>query len=245
MKVKSEPKSPVSFETEAVDLNNNSASSPTRRKFSETAEDEPASMDKYAPKSPKRRSPLGKVANVPEELIDILQRIFPHQSRAILELIMRSSENDLVRAIESLVPDANHQQRYPTVISVRGNGGPFFPFSGQEDDGRRSAFSPIGKNGLYLSNSHKKGVRSLSAFQPVHPYSRTDINPPVQEHFKIPPHVHPYGFNRHASTALLSLSNTKHVPVTSEYGGKFCDDCGFGVKSGDKFCSECGKKLQS
>lgn len=249
MKVKSEPKSPVSFEREAVvDLNNNCESSPTKqkRKLSDTAEDEP-STDEYGPKSPKQRSPISKVADVPEESIEILQRIFPHQSRAILELIMRSSDNDLVRAIESLVPDGNARQHYPTVVSVRGYGGPFVPFSGQEDDGRRSAFSPIGKNGLYLSNSHKKGSRSLSAFQPVHSYTRTDVtpSPSVQEHFKMPPHVHPYGYNRHASTALLSLSNAKHVPVTSSHGGKFCDDCGFGIKGGDKFCSECGKKLQS
>ncbi|XP_031567321.1 doublesex- and mab-3-related transcription factor A2-like [Actinia tenebrosa] len=249
VKVKSEPKSPGSFERETVDLNNNCDSSLTKqkRRFSETTTEDEPSTNKYSRISPKQRSPVSsKVADVPEESIEILQRIFPHQSRAILELIMRSSENDLVRAIESLIPDGSTHHPYPTVVSVRGYGRQIVPYPPTEDNGRRSAFSPIGKNGLYLTNSQKKGARSLSAFHPVHPYTRPDATPaPVQEHFKIPsPHIHPYGYNRHASTALLSLSSAKHVPVTPEQG-KFCDVCGFGVNGGDKFCSECGKKLQS
>jgi hypothetical protein len=250
--VKAEPVSPVSYEEEheTIDINNNcedTTSTKQKRKFSDTTESEPI-KDEYSPKTPKQRSPISKPAiDVSNGYIEVLQRIFPYQSRAILELIMRSSENDIVKAIESLVPDTKNYPPYPSVVSVRSFGTPFTPYPrSQEDEGRRSAFSPITKNGLYIGNSHKNNVHSLSAFQPVHPYSRTDVNPaPIPEHFKLPIHAPPYGYNRHASAALLSLSNAKHMPVTSEQGGMFCNHCGFGINGGDKFCSECGKLLFS
>lgn len=157
---------------------------------------------------------------------------------------MRSSDNDVAKAIESLVPEGKNNQlpgTFPTVVSVRGLSAPYNygPYR-HEEEGRKSAFSPITKNGVYV----KKNGGPISAFQPIHqPYTRSEVSPTYTEHFKYPAIQSPQ-YNRNATAALLSLSSAKHMHVQGEQRPTMhCSHCGFKINLGDKFCSECGKCL--
>ena len=242
VKIKTEPTSPVSFEED-----NSTSDSSRKRSASEMSEGEMSSES-----SPQLRqvfSPL-KEDQAFKSSMELLQRIFPQQSRAILELILKASEEDVVRAIESLLPENNNNNTIlSSLVSSRA---PFV--AGSET---KSAFSPIAKSGPYLHpgnlpahgpcirSPNEKSPRTPSAFQPVHTYSPNEISPSIPDRFHFPA-VSRYFYTHPATTALLSL-NAVQQPNTSPQGppqgSKYCAHCGFGIKTGDKFCCECGKCL--
>ena len=182
--------------------------------------------------------------------LELLQRIFPHQSRAILELILGACEVDVVRAIESLLPE-NNPRTFTSPLALRSyRSGPLMSCDGNP----KSAFSPIAKSPSYLHPgtflAHAQHVKSpsdkspsaSSAFQPVHAYSPSDLSPSVSDRFQFPV-VAGYFFNRPASSALLSLNSSQQKTGTAAPSCKFCAHCGYASKVGDKFCSECGKTV--
>lgn len=243
--VKTEPPSPHEddHETNPTDHNNNDETPVTsnKRAFSDMNADEPSHTESQ-PKTSRTRSPVSKIN---DSSIDMLQRIFPQQSRAVLELIMRSSDNDVVKAIESLIPDGiNHSSNPPSVVSIQSFASPYGTYNSHPEERHKSAFSPITKNGVCL----KKSGGQVSAFQPIHqPYSRAEVSPTAAiypDHFNYPVAVKSPQYARHASAALLSLSSSKHMHIQGEQRPTIhCSHCGFKINIGDKFCSECGKCL--
>lgn len=240
LRVKTEPQSPHDTDHETIPTdNNNNVDKPIiklNKRILDTNDDEQSQSDKHR-KTSRSRSPVSKIN---DRSIDMLQRIFPQQSRAVLELIMRSSENDVVKAIESLIPEGSHHVgnvNFPTMVNVRSVAAPYEAYS-QLEERHKSAFSPITKNGVCL----KKAEGPVSAFQPIRQqYNRPQVSPTsiYQDHFKYPAH-----YNRHASTALLSLSSAKHIHIQGEHRPTMhCSHCCFKINLGDKFCSECGKCL--
>lgn len=251
VRVKAEPKSPKEYDRDSssvVDRNNNENVSSERKKrsFSDINDNEP-NNDEQLPKTPRARSPISKPTDVSSSSIDLLQRIFPHQSRAVLELIMRSSGNDVVKAIESLIPDEAGRNFSPTFPVSARNLATSYAGHNSKDDGRKSAFSPIAKSGNCVKTRNINNPQ-LSPFQPVHQtYACPDVSPTYLEHFKYPVlQGTTYNYNSHVSSPLLSLSNAKPVQVEGEVRPSLhCANCGFKINLSDRFCSECGKCLRA
>ena len=245
VKIKEERMSPETCESADLDSPDTVQK---KRSIRETSDGEDEDSLENSPKAPRNLSPVRDIATFKMSL-ELLQRIFPQQRRGILELILRASDEDVVKSIESLLPETN-----PRIF-----GGPFGlrGLSSQQPnlpliqcDGRaKSAFSPIAKNHLFFKpgtypahapyphpSPESPTARAPSAFQTVEGCS-PELSPSMKERF-----CYPVGgylpYNRPASAALLSLTtqqqNTAH---------RFCVQCGFTVKSGDKFCCECGKSL--
>ena len=248
IKVKEEPVSPVSFQEERfLDSEEN-----TRKRS--TSEEERESEPEYErPKVP-RLSPHRKETETFRSSLELLQRIFPHQSKAILELILGACEEDVAKAIESLLPENNPRPfSFPLAIRSFGSGSLLFC-----DGSYKSAFSPIVKSPSYAypgtlptqSQSPKspseKSPGTPSAFQPVHSYSPPEPCPTMSERFQFPV-VAGYFFNRPPPTSALSLplNSLQQRTGAAPTGSKFCRHCGYSSKVGDKFCSECGKALKS
>ena len=204
------------------------------------------------PKLP-RISPHRKETETFRSSLELLQRIFPQQSRAILELILGACEEDVVKAIESLLPE-NNLRPFSFPLSVRSFGsGSLISCDGSS----KSAFSPIAKSPPYvypgtlsaqsqsLKSPSEKSPGTPSAFQPVHSAcSPPELSPSLSERFQFPV-VAGYFFNRPAPSGLsLPLSSSQQKTSTAAPpSSKFCRHCGFSSKMGDKFCSECGKAL--
>lgn len=199
-----------------------------------------------------RLSPHRKETESFRSSLQLLQRIFPQQSKAILELILGACEEDVVKAIESLLPE-NNPRPFSFPLSARSFG------SGSLiscDGSTKSAFSPVAKSPSFVypgsipaqSQSLKcpseKSPGTPSAFQPVHSCSPPELSPLMSERFQFPV-VAGYFFNRPPPSALsLSLSSQQQRTGTGPASAKFCRHCGFSSKLGDKFCSECGKALE-
>ena len=247
LKIKEEPVSPVSFEE-----NRFSDSEEQNRKRSFSEGEKEREQEPERPKVP-RLSPHRKETETFRSSLELLQRIFPHQSRAILELILGACEEDIVKAIESLLPE-NSPRPFSFPLSVRGFGsGTLIPC----DSGSKSAFSPIAKSPSYahpgtlplqspsLKSPSEKSPGTPSAFQPVHPCSPAELSPSLPERFQFPV-MAGYFFNRPtAPSALNILLDSPHQRTGSAPpSSRFCRHCGFSSKVGDKFCSECGKALE-
>lgn len=247
LKIKEEPVSPVSFEE-----NRFSDSEEQNRKRSSSEGEREREQEPERPKVP-RLSPHRKETETFRSSLELLQRIFPHQSRAILELILGACEEDIVKAIESLLPE-NSLRPFSFPLSVRGFGsGTLIPC----DSGSKSAFSPIAKSPSYaypgtlplqspsLKSPSEKSPGTSSAFQPVHPCSPAELSPSLPERFQFPV-MAGYFFNRPtAPSALNMLLDSPHQRTGSAPpSSRFCRHCGFPSKVGDKFCSECGKALE-
>ncbi|XP_073249089.1 doublesex- and mab-3-related transcription factor A2-like [Porites lutea] len=247
LKIKEEPVSPVSFEE-----NRFSDSEEQNRKRSSSDGEKEREQEPERPKVP-RLSPHRKETETFRSSLELLQRIFPHQSRAILELILGACEEDIVKAIESLLPE-NSLRPFSFPLSARGFGsGTLIPC----DSSSKSAFSPIAKSPSYaypgtlplqspsLKSPSEKSPGTPSAFQPVHPCSPAELSPSLPERFQFPV-MAGYFFNRPAAPSALNIlldsphQRTGSAPPSS----RFCRHCGFSSKVGDKFCSECGKALE-
>lgn len=233
--------SPVSFEEERF--------SDAEENRKRSASDEEKEPEYERPKVP-RLSPHRKETETFKSSLELLQRIFPHQSRAILELILGACEEDVVKAIESLLPE-NSPRPFTLPLPLRGYGpGPLISCDGSS----KSAFSPIAKSPPYvypgplsaqaqsLKSPSDKSPGTPSAFQPVHSCSPPELSPSMTDRFQFPV-VAGYFFNRPGTTALLPLNSAQQRTGASHPGSKFCRHCGFSSKAGDKFCSECGKSL--
>ena len=246
IKIKEEPISPtISFEEESF---SDAEEKVRKRSSDEEREREP---EYERPKMP-RLSPHRKETETFRSSLELLQRIFPHQSRAILELILGACEEDVVKAIESLLPE-NNPRPFSFPLSVRGFG------SGSLiscDGGSKSAFSPIAKSPPYvypgtipaqpqsLRSPSEKSPGTPSAFQPVHSCSTPELSPSMPDRFQFPV-VAGYFFNRPPPSALgLSLNSSQQRTGIVPPGSKYCRHCGFSSKVGDKFCSECGKAVE-
>ena len=247
LKIKEEPVSPVSFEE-----NRFSDSEEQNRKRSSSDGEREREQEPERPKVP-RLSPHRKETETFRSSLELLQRIFPNQSRAILELILGACEEDIVKAIESLLPE-NSLRPFSFPLSVRGFGsGTLIPC----DSSSKSAFSPIAKSPSYaypgslplqspsLKSPSEKSPGTPSAFQPVHPCSPAELSPSLPERFQFPV-MAGYFFNRPtAPSALNILLDSPHQRTGSAPpSSRFCRHCGFSSKVGDKFCSECGKALE-
>ena len=248
LKIKEEPVSPVSFEENRF----SDSEEQNRRKRSFSEGEKEREQEPERPKVP-RLSPHRKETETFRSSLELLQRIFPHQSRAILELILGACEEDIVKAIESLLPE-NSLRPFSFPLSVRGFGsGTLIPC----DSGSKSAFSPIAKSPSYaypgtlplqspsLKSPSEKSPGTPSAFQPVHPCSPAELSPSLPERFQFPV-MAGYFFNRPtAPSALNILLDSPHQRTGSAPpSSRFCRHCGFSSKVGDKFCSECGKALE-
>lgn len=243
VKVKEEPVSPVSFEEEQF--------SDCEENRKRSASDEEKEPEYERPKVP-RLSPHRKETETFKSSLELLQRIFPHQSRAILELILGACEEDVVKAIESLLPE-NNPRPFTLPLPLRSYGsGSLLSCDGSS----KSAFSPIAKSPPFiypgplpaqaqsLKSPSDKSPGTPSAFQPVHSScSPPELSPSMADRFQFPV-VAGYFFNRPGSSALLSLNSAQQRTGTLPPGSKFCRHCGFSSKAGDKFCSECGKQLE-
>lgn len=233
---------PEPFES---DGNNSSDDTNRKRSIRETSEKDCDDSVENSPKVPRSLSPIQDVATFQMSL-ELLQRIFPQQSRGILELIFRASDEDVVKSIESLLPETN-PRIFSGPLGVRGipTQQPSLAFGPA-----KSAFSPIAKSHLFfkpgaypthapyppLPSPKSPASQVPSAFQPVEGCS-PEISPSMKERFCYPAGGY-LSYNRPASAALLSMT-TQQRNATN----KFCVNCGFTVKSGDKFCSDCGKSL--
>nr|AFV47368.1 DMRT D [Nematostella vectensis] len=214
------------------------------------------SEPEYSPRVSESHSPVPKKAVISESNLVVLQRIFPHQSRAVLELSLRASGNDLVKAIESLTPDENNNLRpFPCLFPARGHG--VHPLPPSDTEGAKSAFSTIAKSGTfihprvmkpkehYIKSPTSKSPPSKSAFHPHPGYAAHPIaSPTMREHFHFPSvPSHGYVYNRSATAALLSLSNAQQRGGAPPVEPAICVECGFVARPEDKFCSECGKRM--
>lgn len=246
VKIKEEPTSPaVSIEGGNVSDAEDKA---PKRSSEEERDKEPGNV---RPKLP-RLSPQRKETEEFRSSLELLQRIFPHQSRAILELILGACEEDVVKAIESLLPDENARSLpFPLPIRAFGSNS-LIGYDGSS----KSAFSPIAKSPSFiypgplsaqpqpLKNPCDKSPNALSAFQPVHSCSPPEVSPSMPERFQFPV-VAGYFFNRPPSSAFsLPFNSPLQKSGTGLFGSRVCLNCGFSGKVGDKFCSECGKVLQ-
>lgn len=242
VKIKEEPVSPVSFEEEQF--------SDAEENRKRSASDEDKGPEYVHPKVP-RLSPHRKETETFKSSLELLQRIFPHQSKAILELILGACEEDVVKAIESLLPE-NNPRPFPLPIPLRGYGSsPLI----SRDGSTKSAFSPIAKSPPYvypgplpaqgqsLKSPCDKSPGTPSAFQPIHSCSPPELSPSMADRFQFPV-VAGYFFNRPGSSTLLSLNSAQQRNGPPQPGSKFCGHCGYSSKVGDKFCSECGKSLE-
>jgi len=247
IKVKEEPVSPtISFEEERF-----SDTEEISRKRSSSDEEREKKPEYERPKVP-RLSPHRKETETFRSSLELLQRIFPHQSRAILELILGACEEDVVKAIESLLPE-NNPRPFSLPLSVRSFGsGSLISCDGNS----KSAFSPITKSPSYvyprplsaqsqsLKSPSEKSSGTPSAFQPVQSCSPPELSPSMSERFQFPV-VAGYFFNRPPPSALsLPLNSPQQRTGAAPPGAKFCRHCGYASKVGDKFCSECGKALE-
>lgn len=242
IRVKEEPVSPISFDEERF--------SDAEENRKRSASDEERGPEHERPKVP-RLSPHRKETETFKSSLELLQRIFPHQSRAILELILGACEEDVVKAIESLLPE-NSPRPFTLPLPLRGyGGGPLISCDGSS----KSAFSPIAKSPPYvypsplpaqaqsLKSPSDKSPGTPSAFQPVHSCSPPELSPSMADRFQFPV-VAGYFFNRPGSSALLPFNSAQQRTGVTQTGSKFCRHCGFSSKVGDKFCSECGKSLE-
>ena len=242
VKIKEEPVSPASFEEEGF-----SDAEENRKRSSSDDEKGPEYVRAQVP----RPSPHRKETETFKSSLELLQRIFPHQSKAILELILGACEEDVVKAIESLLPE-NNPRPFPLPMPLRGyRSGPLISCDGST----KSAFSPITKSPPYvypgplpaqaqsLKSPCDKSPGTPSAFQPIHSCSPPEHSPSMAERFQFPV-VAGYFFNRPGSSALLPLNSAQQRNGPPPPGSKFCGHCGFSSKVGDKFCSECGKLLE-
>lgn len=242
VKIKEEPVSPASFEEERF-----SDAEENRKRSSSDDEKGP----EYVRAKVARLSPHRKETETFKSSLELLQRIFPHQSKAILELILGACEEDVVRAIESLLPE-NNPRPFPLPMPLRGyRSGPLISCDGST----KSAFSPVTKSPPYvypgplpgqaqsLKSPCDKSPGTPSAFQPIHSCSPPEHSPSMAERFQFPV-VAGYFFNRPGPSALLPLNSAQQRNGPPQPGSKFCGHCGFSSKVGDKFCSECGKLLE-
>lgn len=239
VKIKQERMSPDACETANMYLTEN-----RKRSFRDSSDDEDDDSTGSSPKAPRSSSPV-RDSNTFKMSLEVLQRIFPQQSRGILELILRASEEDVVKSIESLLPETNPKGFAP--FGLKGLSPPHPPLI-QCENRAKSAFSPIAKNHLYfkpgtfpiqtpfLHPPKSPSALAASGFQSIEGCS-PELSPTMKERF-----CYPIGgflpYNRPASAALLSLTAQRR-----NSGSKFCVHCGFTVNSGDKFCCECGKSL--
>jgi len=241
VKIKTERLTPEPFELTESDSSHSKIRKRSNRETSEKGNED--NMEN-SPKAPRSLSPVRDIATFQTSL-ELLQRIFPQQSRAMLELILRSSEEDVVKAIESLLPETNPRiLSGPLGIRSVPTQQPNLPYGPAS-----SAFSPIAKNHVFF----KPGTYSPHApYPPLSPRSPTahipsafqiaegcspELSPSIKERFCFP--VGGYlPYKRPASAALLSMTS-QQGSVTN----KFCVNCGFNLKPGDKFCSDCGKSL--
>lgn len=244
VKIKEEPVSPEDFEKD------HSSDAEENHKRSSIDEDKEPDFERR--KVP-RLSPHRKETEAFKFSLELLQRIFPDQSRAILELILGACEEDLVKAIESLLPE-NNQRPFSLPLPLRSYGSAsFIPCDGNQ---AKSAFSPIAKSPSYmfpgalaaqaqsLKSPNDKSPNTPSAFQPVHSTcSPPERSPSMADRFQFPV-VAGYFFNRPGTSALLSLNPAQQRNGASQPGTRFCRHCGHPSKIGDKFCSDCGKSLE-
>ena len=242
VKIKEEPLSPDSFEKEQF-----SDAEENRKRSSSDEEKEP----EYERRKVPRLSPQRKETEAFKFSLELLQRIFPDQSRAILELILGACEEDVVKAIESLLPE-NNPSSFSLPLSLRSYGsGSLIPCDGSP----KSAFSPIAKSPSYvypgslaaqaqsLRSPSDKSPSTPSAFQPVHSCSPPERSPSMADRFQFPV-MAGYFFNRPGTSSLLSLNSAQQRTGAAQPGAKFCRHCGYPSKVGDKFCSDCGKSLE-
>lgn len=246
IKIKEEPVSP----TISLDEKRNSDDEETVRKRS--SDDEPEREPGYERPKVSRLSLPRKETEAFRSSLELLQRIFPHQSKAILELILGTCEEDVVKAIESLLPEDNTRSfSFPLSLRAFGSGS----LVGC-DRNSKSAFSPISKPPSYLypgplpaPSQTLKNPTDISpctpnAFQRVHSYSPPEVSPSMSERFQFPV-VPGYYFNRVTpSTFSFPFNSTQQKPRSTSVDSRFCRHCGFSSKVGDKFCSECGKTLE-
>lgn len=233
-----------------------------KRSIQDSSDGEDEDSIENSPKAPCSVSPVRDSATFKMSL-ELLQRIFPQQSRGILELILRASDEDVVKSIESLLPE-NNPRGFGVPFGFRGLSPQHSNLSLFQCDSRaKSAFSPITKNHLYFKPSaypthapyphvSPKSPSAHASYPHVSPKSPTahapsafqsvegcgpELSPSMKERF-----YYPIGgylpYNRPASAALLSLTAQRR-----NSGSRFCVHCGFTVKTGDKFCCECGKSL--
>ncbi|PFX16452.1 doublesex and mab-3 related transcription factor 3, truncated-like [Stylophora pistillata] len=243
VKIKEEPVSPEDFEKDQC-----SDAEENRKRSYSVEEREPEFERRKVP----RLSPQRIETEAFKSSLELLQRIFPDQSKAILELILGACEEDVVKAIESLLPE-NSQRPFSLPLSIRSYGSTsFIPCDGNP----KSAFSPIPKSPSYmfpgalaaqsqsLKSPNEKSPSTPSAFQPVHSTcSPPERSPSMADRFQFPV-VAGYFFNRPSTSSLISLNPAPQRNGAPQLGTRFCRHCGYPSKFGDKFCSDCGKSLE-
>lgn len=198
---------------------------------------EPEAFSKVRRSEDNERS--GKCEN--NSSIEVLQRIFPHHSCSILEMILKAYDNDLVRATESLMLE-NGMLRFPTPpVSPEDSTSPSIFVTPDADqspsDSRLSAFSPVSSK--IVPYSHPVLPTTLSSTTVIPPFTpaafpaRSMIRPymlPRRNHIGLP--FHPY-MRPHTGGLMLHSSNAHET--------RSCSRCSTWILPSDRFCSHCGK----
>ena len=176
----------------------------------------------------------------PNSSIEILQRIFPHHSISILEMILKAYNNDLMRATESLMLE-NGMLRFPTppISPEDSSTSSVFMTNDTEQgpkDARISAFSPVSTKIVPYSPPVLPSTLPSPVIPPFSPAafpSRSMFRPymlPRRNHMGLP--FHPY-MRPHTGGIMLHSSNGRET--------RSCSRCSTWILPSDRFCSHCGK----
>lgn len=184
-------------------------------------------------------------AKTGEANLVLLKKVFPHLDHQILIMILKACENDLVRAIESLVQDKAMKPFTPippmphTSPAQRVSMLQHMPFGTAM--ARPAVLQSGGVPFAAVYPGYVHGIGSHGASSPgVHQWNRLQKTP--------------YGFHGDKTPWCITLPNqtfcnksafssralaSPELPSKTSEGK--CEDCMKVLNVGDKFCSQCGK----
>ena len=189
------------------------------------------------------------------QAVELLLRLFPEQNRHVLELILRGCDDDIVQAIECILPSRDRMYRRSGSVDSATQGyscqDPNCVYNQSRNEGSDmetgSAFSPVNSGNSRrhvesgeLANTESVNRDSIQCSRvpaSLHSPPETGSNPPV---FIV--HTSPAGspsIERSIEGSTETNNNRQNdLKLTS------CSVCGKKASGTDNFCSSCGRRLQ-